>query len=74
MYRGSRLSSLAGSYIFGDYCSGKIWALRYDETGMTDNSELLVDSELNISSFGEDQHGEMYILTPEGNLYTLVQE
>lgn len=74
VYRGSRLSSLAGSYIFGDYCSGKIWALRYDETGMTDNSELLVDSELNISSFGEDQHGEMYILTPEGNLYTLVQE
>ena len=65
VYRGSRLSSLAGRYVFGDYCSGKIWALR----GST--LELLVDSSLNIPSFGEDQSGELYILTPGGALYTL---
>lgn len=74
VYRGSRLSSLTRSYIFGDYCSGKIWALQYDGNKMTDRPELLVDSELNIASFGEDQSGELYILTPEGHLYTLEQE
>ena len=74
VYRGTRLSSLAGRYIFGDYCSGKIWGLRRSGNGAIDGPELLLDSELNIASFGEDQSGELYILTPSGRLYLLEQE
>ena len=74
VYRASRLSGLAGSYIFGDYCSGKIWALRQNRNDVTDSPDLLIDSELNIASFAEDQNGEIYILTPEGNIYTLERE
>ena len=74
VYRGSRLSNLAGKYIYGDYCSGKIWALRHNGSSAADAPELLLDSELNIASFGEDQSGEVYILTPSGRLYALERE
>ena len=74
VYRGSRLSNLAGKYIYGDYCSGKIWALRHNGSSAGDAPELLLDSELNIASFGEDQSGEVYILTPSGRLYALERE
>ena len=35
VYRGSRLPSLYGAYVYGDFCTGKIWALRYDGTKVT---------------------------------------
>ena len=57
VYRGSRLPSLYGAYVFGDFCSGNMWALRHDGSQITENMRIL-DSDLNISSFGEDQAGE----------------
>ena len=71
VYRGSRLPSLYGAYVYGDFCSGKIWALRYDGTQVTEQLEL-VDSRLSISSFGEDQSGELYILSFDDKIYRLV--
>ena len=71
VYRGNRLPSLFGAYIYGDFCSGKIWALRYDGAQVDEYLEL-VDSKLDISSFGEDQHGEMFILSFDGGIYRLV--
>jgi len=68
VYRGSRIPSLQGSYIYGDYCSGKIWALHYYKN-KSPNTELLVNSSLKISSFGEGQNGEIYILSFDGNIY-----
>ena len=70
VYRGSRLPSLFGAYIYGDFCSGKIWALRYDGQAVTDH-QLWVDSPLQISSFGQDQEGELYILSFDGRIYRL---
>ena len=35
VYRGSRLPELYGAYVYGDYCSGKLWALRWDGTSAT---------------------------------------
>ena len=61
VYRGSRLPMLSGAYVYGDFCSGKIWGLRYDGTEVSEHLEL-ADTGLNISSFGEDQSGELYIL------------
>lgn len=70
VYRGSRVTSLYGAYVYGDFCSGKIWALRFDGVQVTEHLEL-VDSPLQISSFGEDADGELYILSFDGKIYQL---
>lgn len=72
MYRGDQIPSLQGYYIYGDYCSGDIWALAYDGNVVTHNM-LLTDSGLSITSFGEDLAGNLYILDREGGIYTLVE-
>lgn len=70
VYRGKWLSSLYGAYIYGDFCSGKIWALRHDGNQIIEQLEL-VDSRLEISSFGEDQLGEIFIMSFDGGIYRL---
>jgi len=72
VYRGDQIPSLQGYYIYGDYCSGNIWALAYDGDVVTENT-LLVDSGLSITSFGEDLAGNLYILDRQGGIYALVQ-
>ena len=68
VYRGRRIPSLYGAYLYGDYCSGKIWALRHDGAAVTEQMEI-ADTGLSISSFGEDSSGEVYVLTFEGVIY-----
>ena len=71
VYWGARLPSLYGAYIYGDFCSGKIWALRHEGGQVTEQLEL-VDSRLEISSFGEGQDGEIFVLSFDGGIYRLV--
>ncbi len=68
VYRGRSMASLHGAYLYGDFCSGKIWALRYDGASVTEHVEI-ADTGLSISSFGEDASGEVYVLTFEGVIY-----
>ena len=68
VYRGSTLTGLIGAYIYGDYGSGKIWALRYNGTGAPVNT-LLVDSDLTVTSFGLDEKSELYISAFDGKIY-----
>jgi len=70
VYRGSIFDFLYGSYIYGDFCTGLIWALNYDGVEIVDIT-LLVNSDLNISSFGEDEEGEIYILSFDNKIYRL---
>ncbi|MDH4269521.1 MAG: PQQ-dependent sugar dehydrogenase [Dehalococcoidia bacterium] len=72
VYRGDEIPSLQGYYLYGDYCSGDIWALAYDGSVLTENT-LLTRSGLSITSFGEDLAGKLYILEREGGIYTLMQ-
>ena len=72
VYRGARFPSLYGAYVYGDYCSGKIWALRYDGARVTESIEL-ADSNLKISSFAEDPDGELYILDLRGEIYRFAE-
>jgi glucose/arabinose dehydrogenase len=64
VYRGKRHPELAGAYIYGDYVSTKIWALRYDpaQKRVTENRPI-ADRKRPILSFGQDQDGELYLLT-----------
>jgi glucose/arabinose dehydrogenase len=70
VYRGTRIAGLAGRYLFGDYCSGQIWALTDAGEGRWTMGQLL-SSELRITSFGEDAAGEIYVLDQGGTVYLL---
>ena len=69
VYRGERVPSLYGSYVFGDFCSGKIWSYNRE----TDQSTELLDTDLDISSFAEDPKGELYVVSLDGGVYALVE-
>jgi glucose/arabinose dehydrogenase len=64
VYRGRRLKELQGSYVYGDYITSKIWALRHDDAkGRVVANRPLADPKALIMSFGEDEQGEIYLLT-----------
>ncbi len=71
VYRGSRLPGLFGDYIFGDYVSGRIWALHQDSTY---SATELVDATFNIPTFGVDESGELLIGAFDGKIYRLISE
>jgi glucose/arabinose dehydrogenase len=73
VYRGAALPTLIGAYIYGDYCSGKIWTLRPNNGGAWLN-EPFMQTDFSITSFGEDQAGELYVLDRAGGVYQLVGE
>jgi glucose/arabinose dehydrogenase len=72
VYRGAAFPRLQGLYFYGDYCSGRIWALDPAVQGQGEQHELL-RSRLRISSFGEDQAGELYLTDLSGGLYQVVE-
>ncbi len=65
VYRGKRLPELEGHYLYGDYITGRIWALKYDDAQkrVIANRPLQRTKEL-IFSFAEDESGEAYFLAP----------
>lgn len=71
VYRGSIFPELYGSYIYGDYGSGRIWELKYNGINEPSNTEL-VDTDLNIASFGIDSNNELYICAFDGKIYILI--
>ena len=73
VYHGSRLTELQGAYIYADWETGKIWALRYDGRKVTWHQEL-DDTSLDIAAFGETHKGELYMLTnQDGRIYELAR-
>ena len=71
VYRGTTWPALRGAYVFGDFCSGTIWAVPADAEPGTRPIELL-DTDLAISSFGEGSDGELYLSDLEsGRILTL---
>lgn len=79
VYRGSAIASLQGAYLYGDYCSGRIWSFRWDGQRATQplehTAELVPPSggALNLLvSFGRDLAGELYLMRDSGELYKIV--
>jgi len=60
VYRGSRHRAMRGWYVFGDFCSGRIWRVNAGGAARQAPS-LLRDTDLSISAFGEDEAGELYV-------------
>lgn len=72
VYRGRTLSSLIGTYVYGDFCSGDIFALQNPHNDPSRNeTHLLLKTSLLISSFGEDAAGELYVTDHKGGVYRL---
>ena len=70
VYRGDRVQTIANSYLYADFCSGRVWAINADAPG---DPRLLLDTDLSIVSFGHDAAGEVYALTNEGQIIHLTQ-
>lgn len=68
VYRGQQFPILQGVYLYADFCSGVVWAIMPDGSGGWSNSEVL-QSGLSISSFGEDEQGELYITALGGTVH-----
>ena len=75
VYRGGQLPSrLRGWYFFGDFCSGRIWRLKFVQgRGVVGNRRLVRNTGLNISSFGEGRFGELYVADRGGGIYRIVR-
>ena len=61
VYRGEAIEDLYGVFLFGDFGSGRIWTIYRREDGGWQVNEYL-DTDYNISSFGEDEDGELYVI------------
>jgi len=70
VYRGS-MPEWNGIYLYGDYCTGYVWGLNRNVDQW--DSELLFRTGGQITSFGQDEEGEVYLLTDNGNVYQLVR-
>jgi glucose/arabinose dehydrogenase len=68
VYRGKAVPSLYGRYVFADFCSGTIWSVpKGGASPMT--KTLVMHTTMNISSFGEDAAGELYVVDHNGGIY-----
>lgn len=71
--RGRGAGSLRGAYVYADYASGRLWSIRRDGSNFVNS--LLQDSPYNISAFGEDETGEVYVADHSGgNIYRIEVE
>jgi glucose/arabinose dehydrogenase len=67
VYQGSAIPALRQAYIFGDLSSGKIWILREGPPGTWTRTQLTTVDE-QITSFGQDQAGEVYVVGLSGSI------
>jgi glucose/arabinose dehydrogenase len=70
VYRGAAFPEMAGNYFYGDYCSGRLWALFQTEDGSWVNNEAGM-SPPNLTTFGEGFDGELYLANRDGVVYRL---
>lgn len=71
VYRGSAVPALRGGYVFADYCSGEIWVVAAGAAAPA-AATLLLDTNLRITSFGENASGELFVVDHGGRLYKIV--
>ncbi len=64
---------LDGIYIYGDYALGTIWGLRYEDSKVIEN-KIIAESPMAISSFGEDEAGEVYVVGYSGSIYRFIEK
>ena len=71
VYRGS-MTEWNGIYFYGDYCSGYVWGLILSEGQWL--SQILFETNLRITSFGQDESGEIFFASDAGGVYVLTKK
>lgn len=74
VYNGSEIAGFVGTYLFGDFTSGVIWRIVYDETTGAASSERLLETGLNIASFAQDLDGELYVISYDGRMFKIIPD
>lgn len=72
VYRGS-MPEWNGIYLYGDYCAGSVWGLIKPEAGGEWQNQLLFQVNARITSFGQDEAGELYIIDDGGEILRLTR-
>lgn len=70
VYRGAQIPQLWGTYLFADYCDGKVRALRHVDGEW--RAAVVLESRAAVSSFGEDEAGELFLLDHGGRVLRIV--
>jgi glucose/arabinose dehydrogenase len=74
VYRGRQLSpALRGWYFFADYCSGRIWRLKFANARLVADRRLVLDTGFNVASFAEANGGELWVVAHGGTIYRFVR-
>jgi glucose/arabinose dehydrogenase len=79
VYRGSALPRLTGRYLYGDYCSNRVFSLIWSGGVTSESLELTTDLDPDgliqgLSSFGEDLAGELYVTSLDGSVFRIEAE
>ncbi|MFT7671338.1 MAG: glucose/arabinose dehydrogenase [Planctomycetota bacterium] len=77
-YRGANMPNFFGRYFFADFCSDDIWSFDFDGTSISDKvnheTDIAIPGAVSITSFGEDDNGELYICDSSGGQIWLIEE
>lgn len=74
VYRGKKIPALRGVYVYGDFAMGTVWGFRYENGAVTVQGKLMKENPgRQIASFAEDADGEVYLLSFDGKIYSLVE-
>ena len=74
VYRGSAIPWLRGTYFYSDYCDGRTWTFRFANGAITEQQEItqtMGTLGTNISGYGNDNDGEVYITAANGSVYRI---
>jgi glucose/arabinose dehydrogenase len=79
VYRGESIPALRGWYLYGDYCSSRVWAMRWEGGEVLEHREITEEIDpggllAGISSFGEDAAGEVYVVSYDGVVYRVEED
>jgi uncharacterized repeat protein (TIGR03806 family) len=72
VYHGAEFPELQGAYIYGDYSTGNVWAVRHDGQQI-DFQQLIARSRVQISDFGFDSQGELLVADHAGSIFRLAR-
>ena len=70
VYGGTAVPRLSGRYVYGDFCSGRIWSVAASDPGLP---RLEFATDLSIASFGVDASGEIYVLSLDGRIVRIAE-
>ena len=73
VYRGAAMPEIQGHYFYSDFCTGFLRSFRVTGSGIADQAEWDVGVLGNVTSFGEDSAGELYIVARQGSVFRLVE-